>query len=73
MEGLMSRHWKFKSLSGPTSGVYTITYENADANTTAEMKLPEFGVYHGKPQKKFKKTSAKKVAKRINKLLNKNT
>ena len=60
-------------MTGPSSGYYTITYENADANTTAEMKLPEFGVYHGKPQKKFKKKSAKNIAKRINKLLNKKT
>jgi hypothetical protein len=72
-EERMSRHWKFKTMAGPTGGYYTLTYENTDASTTAEMKLPELGVYHGKPQKKLKKKSVKQVAKKINKVLNKNT
>ena len=69
----MSRHWSFKSVSGPKAGYYTITYENKSANTTAEIKLPEFGAYHNKPKKKMSKTSAEKVGRKLRTLLNKNT
>jgi|GEM_PF-3733696 len=69
----MSRHWKFKSITGPASGYYTITYENKAASTTAEVKLPEYGVYHGKSGKPMKKNAAERVGRRMKTALNKNT
>ena len=69
----MSRHWNLRSLSGPKAGYYTAKFENTDANTTAEFKIPDVGVYHGKPSKALSKTAADKIAKELKKLLNKNT
>jgi hypothetical protein len=69
----MSRHWSFKTLSGPTGGYYTATYENAEAKKTATFKIPDVGVYHGKPDKPLGKTAADKIAKKLKILLNQNT
>jgi hypothetical protein len=69
----MSRHWGFKSVSGPSGGFYTATYENKDAGTTAQIKIPAKGVYHGDPQKPLTKAAAEKIAKKLKVTLNKNT
>jgi hypothetical protein len=69
----MSRHWGFKSISGPTGGYYTATFENTDAGTTAEFKIPEEGVYHGDPKKTLQKSDAEKLAKKLEATLNQNT
>jgi hypothetical protein len=69
----MSRHWGFKSISGPAAGYYTATYENADAVTTATLKIPAKGIYHGNPQKPLTKTAAEKIAKKLKSALNKTT
>jgi len=69
----MSRHWDFKSITGPTKGYYTATYENADAGTTAQLKIPAAGVYHGDPKKPLTKSAAEKIAKKLKATLNQNT
>ncbi|MCI0413883.1 hypothetical protein L0222_13920 [bacterium] len=69
----MSRHWGFKSITGPTGGYYTATYEHADAGTTAQIKIPAKGVYHGDPQRPLTKSAAEKIAKKLKATLNKNT
>jgi hypothetical protein len=69
----MSRHWGFRSISGPTAGYYTITYENADAGTRAQLKIPTKGVYHKDSKKKLTKTAAGKIAKKLKTTLNRNT
>ncbi len=69
----MSRHWDFKSITGPTGGYYTATYENAGAGTTAQLKIPAEGVYHGDPKKKLTKDAAEKIAKKLKTTLNQNT
>ena len=69
----MSRHWNFKSISGPTGGFYTAVYENKAAKTTAQLKIPAKGVYHGKPSKELTKAAAEKIAKKLKTALNQNT
>jgi hypothetical protein len=69
----MSRHWGFKSISDPTGGYYTATFENTDAGTTAEFKIPEEGVYHGDSKKKLQKSDAEKLARKLEATLNQNT
>jgi hypothetical protein len=69
----MSRHWSFKSIEGPTGGFYTAIYENKDAKTTAQLKIPATGVYHGNPSKSLTKTAAEKIAKKLKATLNQNT
>jgi hypothetical protein len=69
----MSRHWSFKSISGPTRGYYVAVYENKSANTTAEVKIPATGVYHGDPHKQLSPTAAEKIAKKMKGALNQNT
>ena len=69
----MSRHWDFRSVSGPKGGYYTAVYENKDAKTTAELKIPATGVYHGKPSKQLTKAAAEKIAKKLKTVLNQNT
>ena len=69
----MSRHWNLRSVAGPTKGYYTATFENKDAGTTAEIKIPEEGVYHGKPKKPMTKEGAERLARRMKTVLNKNT
>jgi hypothetical protein len=69
----MSRHWGFKSITGPTGGYYTATFENTDAGTAAEMKIPEEGVFHADPKKALTKTDAENLAKKLEATLNQNT
>ena len=69
----MSRHWDFKSIKGPTGGYYIAVYENKSAKTTAEVKIPETGVYHGNPAKQLTKSAAEKIAKKMKAALNQNT
>jgi hypothetical protein len=69
----MSRHWDFKTVAGPTGGYFTFIYENTDAGTTAEFKIPEEGVYHGDPKKPLTKGAADRLARRLKTILNNNT
>ena len=69
----MSRHWSFRSVSGPKAGYYTAIFENKSAKTTAEIKIPDTGVYHGDPTKKMAKSVAEKIAKKLKTVLNQNT
>jgi hypothetical protein len=69
----MSRHWSFKSISGPTGGYYIAVYENKSAKKTAQVKIPATGVYHGDPEKELSPSAAEKIAKKMKTALNQNT